>query len=835
MRLRTVMASVAHRISRRARSLPIALAVVTGACLAGAGIAAGPAAAANPCALSLNGRDVETAAGWRNAIDVPYDGSVVLAGTAPTGARIVVQVEVLGLRRTVLDAIANRGAFRADVKVADNAVKGAGLYKVVVSGTCAGTFWVNVTGGTFRAAPVGLAAVFTVVGIVMLLWAIASGGWARGVIGGLVAGMGVAVLLQQFGKLPLTVVPVMVTTAGGGLIGGLGGLVRSIGGRLGGSTASKIELPQSAPPASAPAPGSSPTAASVPAAVPAPAPAPVPVPAGGALPPPPAGATAAPLPPPVAPPREVPEAMPADDAIIDLREVPRSAYARLDAPSSAVAGSTIDVAVGMRAEATPGVADQPLVIPENVKGPYTLTVDVTAEGFLIDSAQSWRVTMPVTASDPYPARTLSLVVAGVDAPTVPRVVKALYSIGGQTIGMAQRAVLVGRSEIDLVGAPSFGLAANVGINVPSGPAPTDLEIRIVRASGAASGTLWWTFATPHDIGSSMPAAPLVTDVGADPRAFAKTLIEKVADGEGRAGLTDLLVGLGRRVAREMPEGLWPVIHAVVDAIGGNRPRILLLSEEPYVPWELAVVEQPWDAEAGRFLAAQADIGRWVLGEVTPTLPPPLQLDVSSIAVVTGMYTGAGAVRLPDAEQEAQDLVAQHGAVLVDAVYPGVRGLLSGNPRSDIVHFAVHGRWHGEDGDDDGLILVDGNVLDADRVLGLDLPTKPLVFLNACQVGSADEVLGDYAGLAAAFLAVGASAVIAPLWSIDDGIARELALRFYDAALNGEPLAELLRRERAKIVDDPATSSATLLAYQFYGHPAMKLVKAPAAVAAPADR
>jgi CHAT domain-containing protein len=86
------------------------------------------------------------------------------------------------------------------------------------------------------------------------------------------------------------------------------------------------------------------------------------------------------------------------------------------------------------------------------------------------------------------------------------------------------------------------------------------------------------------------------------------------------------------------------------------------------------------------------------------------------------------------------------------------------------------------------------------------------------------VLGDYAGIAEAFLFAGASGVIAPLWSIDDVIAREIALRFYQRALAGEAPADVLRNERAAFRDDPSVVSSTYFAYQFYGHPAMRLTR-----------
>jgi CHAT domain-containing protein len=105
-----------------------------------------------------------------------------------------------------------------------------------------------------------------------------------------------------------------------------------------------------------------------------------------------------------------------------------------------------------------------------------------------------------------------------------------------------------------------------------------------------------------------------------------------------------------------------------------------------------------------------------------------------------------------------------------------------------------------------------------------LAASPFVFLNACQVGSANRILGDYGGMADAFLYAGASGVIAPLWSIKDTVAREIALRFYVEAFAGTPPAEIMRRERASFHGVDAGDSATCLAYIWYGHPSLKLSK-----------
>ena len=97
-----------------------------------------------------------------------------------------------------------------------------------------------------------------------------------------------------------------------------------------------------------------------------------------------------------------------------------------------------------------------------------------------------------------------------------------------------------------------------------------------------------------------------------------------------------------------------------------------------------------------------------------------------------------------------------------------------------------------------------------------------MFLNACQVGSGNLILGDYAGLAAAFLRAGASGVVAPLWSVRDEVARSIALDFYRRCLDADSPASALRVARGAFRDSLDTTSATYLAYQYFGHPKMRL-------------
>ena len=127
------------------------------------------------------------------------------------------------------------------------------------------------------------------------------------------------------------------------------------------------------------------------------------------------------------------------------------------------------------------------------------------------------------------------------------------------------------------------------------------------------------------------------------------------------------------------------------------------------------------------------------------------------------------------------MVALYQAVAVDAVTQSVVDCLLGNPAGDVLHFSLHGKYDPGSAKQ-GLVLIDGEVIDALVVKGGSLAEGPLVFLNVCQVGTGQDTLGDYAGLAESFLYAGASAVVAPLWSIDDGVASAAGRAFLRACV-----------------------------------------------------
>jgi hypothetical protein len=491
-----------------------------------------------------------------------------------------------------------------------------------------------------------------------------------------------------------------------------------------------------------------------------------------------------------------------------------SAYARLSCPSAVVAEEEFDLELGLAERPTRGVTAQPLALPD--RPVYALTVQVVVDGFTLRQGEPPTFDLDVTPQTPYPTRTLHLTaVADPDLGPV-RSILAVFSVDGRTVGSATRAVEIVATQAQLPRGAAVAPPTGVDTALPADAQTADLTITISKGDDLDGRRLLWSFQSPH------PSVPGSTEsgsctLGSRPEEFAKSLMKTAGKVHGEL-LKAEIAGAGRVIARLVPAQVHDAIRAAASAVGG-APSVLLLSADPYVPWELARIEPPWLPEAPPLLGAQAAVGRWALREPGPTSEPPRSVSVREMTIVRGIYERViGFNRLKHAEQEALDLEAAYGATLVDAAEGPFFACLRGEPSAQILHFAMHGRFDPM-GLQDGLILVDGNVVDPLMILGADLALHPFVFLNACQVGQAGETLSQYGGMAQSFVEAGASAVIAPLWVVKDDVARDVSLRFYESAFKGTSPAEFLRAERAR------DGSGTHLAYVLYGHPLLQLTRA----------
>jgi len=515
------------------------------------------------------------------------------------------------------------------------------------------------------------------------------------------------------------------------------------------------------------------------------------------------------------------------------------AYGLLESDETVLVARPFELKVGLSPSAPPGVAGPPLELPQPDAKPYELDIQLFADGFDIEPGESWRNSLVVRPGSLYPTFVVHLTARDLPEPKAIRSITATFSIDGETLGAATRQIIVTTDPNALELVAHALTATGTNITAPTGQPPADITITIKR--GLEQGALQWSVESNHP-GVGLPDDGLAeSDIGDDPKEFATAIIRKLhVQGEKR-GWAQLLQGIGKTVRDEIPPAVRAAI-AAANAVVTPRPLdILLLTEEAYVPWELAWVDEPFDPAAPHYLGAQANVGRWILDEGTTPTDPPRQVHASTMAVVWGVYTSPTLERLEAAEEEARIIQDRYQAASIDAQPDLVYPLLGGAPPSDILHFAVHGRYDPQ-GAGEGIYLVSGPPIDPFQIRGSDLSSRsPFVFLNACQVGAGQNLLGNYGGIAQAFLRIGASAVVAPLWSIDDTIAQKIALAFYQSALAADDdtddnsaegsehpaVADLLRKARAA-----AGQSPTYLAYQFYGHPSLRLSWNPAPAGGP---
>jgi CHAT domain-containing protein len=241
--------------------------------------------------------------------------------------------------------------------------------------------------------------------------------------------------------------------------------------------------------------------------------------------------------------------------------------------------------------------------------------------------------------------------------------------------------------------------------------------------------------------------------------------------------------------------------------------VQIVSGEPWVPWEMCKLVNPEPPyEPGRYLCEAFAVARWL-----PDHPPQPALSLDNLALVAPGDSG-----LPHAQEERDYLLELHGRQVtqIPASVPHViRALRSG--QYDGWHFTGHG--HHLEGQDPNFATIElenhkrltPEYLSSARNLG---QARPLVFLNACDVGRRDLSLTDVGGWADKFLWAGAAAFIAAHWSIDDGIALAFARALYTRLLDeGAPIGEAVRQSRLAVhAADPA--DPTWLAYTLFADP-----------------
>jgi len=373
-----------------------------------------------------------------------------------------------------------------------------------------------------------------------------------------------------------------------------------------------------------------------------------------------------------------------------------------------------------------------------------------------------------------------------------------------------------------------------GLELDPGALPPDLIVRIQKEP--LPGDFVWSCLSPHiELLPPNEESDARMSLGGDAATFVRRTFAPLASMPlDRLRIADVR-GAGEQIYRNTPKHFrdcyWRVWNAAA-AGGFSFESIQIITDEPCVPWELMRIHDKDRAPEvkAEFLAIRHSVGRWLANESSSMRQ---RIAVHKVAVSASDYEGIDSVsnKLPWAAKEREFMVETYKAAPVSLTSNAMLDFLE-NEHVQAVHLACHGKMSVSDPEASLLVMEDTpNDLNPRLIARSEVcdglgSEHPLVFLNACEIGGTGASLSLISGFPAAFLHVGASAVVSPLWAVNDEHARHLAENFYKevfVAGGGETLGGVLRDLRKRWESE---KHLTFLAYVLYGDPLARVDYAP---------
>ena len=396
-------------------------------------------------------------------------------------------------------------------------------------------------------------------------------------------------------------------------------------------------------------------------------------------------------------------------------------------------------------------------------------------------------------------------------------VGAIFFANGRACGQVTLQV-----EVKGAAAPTAAEPANV-IVVPSNAGPVaDLTVTILADPSHDGRSYHCSVSTPHIEKYRDPVNAAWNLQNQTQQLVSGFMARFTAPSTSREQLISELKGVGLILFDSSPDNFQEVFWALIDA---NAPlkSIAIVSAEPFVPWELMIPSRSLPTYTRRLpLGVEFNIGRWTDDK---TIAPAWSLRITDSSVIAPAYSGT--MILKTSLEEANMVSGQYpGDIIRPAPFAIVGKELGTVPRS-LIHFICHGKDAATG--IQSIRLDDNGELSSSNIRGIEglgeifAKTRPVVFLNACEVGRITPSLVGLGGFVASFIKLGATAVIAPLWSVEDSIAHEIATLFYQEvkANPGQIISEIFKKVRSKGYD-PAFGRDTYVAYCFYGDPGARL-------------
>jgi hypothetical protein len=304
-----------------------------------------------------------------------------------------------------------------------------------------------------------------------------------------------------------------------------------------------------------------------------------------------------------------------------------------------------------------------------------------------------------------------------------------------------------------------------------------------------------------------------------------------------------LVSLGKELFKKAPPKVKDTLLSLIE--NKHAPRtVLVFSDEPYFAWELMIPYGYREQKADEPLGVMSAVGRWTSDPSETFRSPARYVPVRKSIFWAPDYVTAEKLKSADEKQVLQDLT--DGKPIDPPTYDRLCETLSESDAT-VLHFICHGTSGSEDGLPTILAqekaktrrseseppegeaprkeyyrsdVTAGEIATCKNVQHF-FAKRPLIFLNACQVGQTVQTMTGTGGFGPQFLQMNAGAVIAPLWSVFNFAAEPVAKQFYTTMHDnpGVPFAKILQQIREKAyTGEPPEGLSTYAAYCFYGDP-----------------
>jgi hypothetical protein len=357
--------------------------------------------------------------------------------------------------------------------------------------------------------------------------------------------------------------------------------------------------------------------------------------------------------------------------------------------------------------------------------------------------------------------------------------------------------------------------------LPATPiAAPDITLRVTL--DAASNTLHYRLHSEKLAVDCCDLAVGSKKLNAEPRHFLAGLFERLSQ---QAATPDPDPSELENMGEGLFEGLFsPELKQVYWRLKALREAgiistFLIISDEPWIPWELVKPYQ-WDdaqnvARKDGFLAESFQLCRWLPDKRSPA---------AAVAVTVARLV-APDLDLPEVKRE-RDFFAELEKRGVQVGKPlTTRSEVLHETRSGkmkLLHVAAHGDFKAQNANTSEIALQNGETLNPDALAGSASEAvrreRPLVFLNVCHGAQQEFALTGLGGWTDQFLnTLGASAFVGALWAVNDALAGQFAVAFYEQLSKGESFAAACHAARL-VIRQQSPANPTWLAYTLYADP-----------------